>query len=315
MQLSILENYKVKLFALFAATIFWFAIVTENSYQYEFDVDIVPVNLPADRLVMNELPKKARVRFEGQGKALLALHFSHDARIELDLSNVGMRARIKLARDMLHIPRRGHAVDRWSILYPDTIYVEFSRLLQKTVPIIPHIEVIPANGYTTVGDVVLSPDSVLIAGPRKYVKDISQVFTKQLQLRDARFKLHGRVPLHAFPDSMKIELSAKHVDYTVDVQKLLELQIDEVPVEVINVPPGWKITPIPSTLSMTIAGGEKLLMELRRDDLKAYIDYSKPQRADLNGHPAYIETPPEIAVISVHPQLFKLEREKPRTRR
>ncbi len=314
MPIRLFENFKVKLFSFFAASIFWFVVVTENDYQYDFDVPIVPTNIPADKIVIAQSPTVAKVRFRGRGKSLLRLRFSEEARIELDLSNAFANTRILLKDEMVTIPRRTHDISFIQVLSPDEVTVVLAQLARKKVPVIPQIEVEPVIGYVVVGGIKLIPDSIEVAGPQNYIASIQHVRTERKAYSGVKYRFTEKVKLQKFPDSLKISYSMDEVRFEVDLQKLLELEITEVPVRVINVPRGWKVTPIPSTVSLTVIGGEGLLMSLSRDDLKAYIDYSTVRVGDPEGHPVTVEAPPEVTVTRIHPERFKLATERQRKR-
>ncbi|RMD99860.1 MAG: hypothetical protein D6814_04800 [Calditrichaeota bacterium] len=310
MQFRILDNYKVKLFSFVAASLFWFMVVTENDYQYDIYVQIKPVNLPKDRVILNDLPRKALVRFRGRGKSLLTLRFSNEAALELDLTNVTRNKVVVVKDNMIHISRRSQDINSWHVLSPDKVLVRVGRLAKKVVPIVPQIEVEPVIGYTQVGKVKLEPDSLEISGPAKFVRNIRQIYTEKKSFKKVKYRFSGHIKLQPLPDSLRLHLAIHDIKYEVDIQKLLEIQIEEIPVQVINVPRHWKVTPIPSTVTLTVRGGERLLMQLSRDDFKAYIDFAQARKAGSNGHIPMIEAPPEVTISSVRPQRFKLASER-----
>jgi YbbR domain-containing protein len=303
---ALLENLRVKLVVGVLAALFWFAVVTENVYEYDVDVPIVAVNVPEGKILANDLPAKARVRFEGKGRALLTLRFSRDARILLNLAKVRRRHAFGLKREMVD-PPRSIGLTPLQILSPDTVRVQLSNLVETLVAVNADVKITTVPGYTVVQPWRLMPDSVAISGPEEVVRDIDAIVTEHREFANVQDSLSAVLRLLPMPTSQRVQLAANTVQFFVDVQKLIEVTLHEIPVRVQNAPRQVKITPVPSTLSLTVEGGEKLLLNLKREDIVAYIDYARI-RDDVAtaGHPAYIRTPNGVRYRDVKPTLFKL---------
>ena len=304
------ENHRVKLIALILASVFWFVVATENDYSYDAEAPIFFTNLPAHKIIVGKVPATARIRFSGKGKALLALLFYRDAFIELDLSHVRQEAEIELTSAMVQVGRRGIPVNVVQVLAPHTISIKLGGLQEKIVPVKPEIKIETPAGYTLAGKIQLEPDSIEIAGPEEFVKTLHEIRTVPREFRNVRNNLTEEIALQALPDSMKIEMPFEAVTLSADVQKIIELNLQEIPVRVKNVPTHLKVTAVPSTVALTVEGGERLLMHLRREDISAYIDYERIQASDVAGHPLAIEAPPGVHCRNVRPSLFKLMMER-----
>jgi YbbR domain-containing protein len=113
------------------------------------------------------------------------------------------------------------------------------------------------------------------------------------------------------PQDVSIKLSAEIVEFTVDVQKLIERTLEEIPVEVKNGPAALQVSVVPSTVKLKLEGGEKILLGLRREDVHVYIDYERAIREPANvGHPAYISVPEGVRYSDVTPERFTLAVER-----
>lgn len=304
---SLLENVRVKLVVGALATLFWFAVVTENVYEYDVDVPIVVVNVPEGKILANDLPAKARVRFEGKGRALLTLIFSRDARIVLDLANTRQRHAFGLKREMVDPPRSSNGLMPLQILSPDTVRVQLSNLVERLIAVNADVKIVTVPGYTVVQPWRLVPDSVAISGPEEVIRDIDVIMTEHMEFANVQDSFSAVLRLLPLPASERAGLAANTVQLFIDVQKLIEVTLHEIPVRVQNAPRHIKITPVPSTLSLTVEGGEKLLLNLKREDIVAYIDYARiHDDVATAGHPAYIRTPNGVRYRDVKPILFKL---------
>jgi len=308
-ELKFLKNWRIKLSAFLVAIVCWFAIVTESKYQYVLDVHVVPVNLPEGKILVNKLPPTATVRFEGRGKALLALRFGQAANIKLDLSKVTSEANLVLKDMEMVIPRRDEVVF-WKVLSPDTVFVRLDYLETKKIPVITQIDVETIPGYTQVGNIKLTPDSILISGSVNTVRRLNRIMTRPVAFKNQQSTFSSRVELAKIPDSLNIMQQDLAVDFTVDIQKLMEDQVDEVPIYVENAPGNRRVTPRPSTVKLTIIGGEQLIMGLDKRFFKAVVDYKQRKPNSANGYKPRIEKPDGVEIARVVPQNIKLEIQK-----
>ncbi|MFQ5823609.1 MAG: YbbR-like domain-containing protein [bacterium] len=310
MSFRILKNYKIKIVVVVFAVFIWFFVVTENDYEYVIEVPVNLVNIPHDKVILNELPNNAKVKIKGSGKTLIALSVGRGVRLDLDLSDVERSKTFFLDPEKdVFLSGFAGTIEPEEIISPDSISVILDDLQNKKILVNAKIKAKTAPGYTIVGEVKINPDSVNIAGPKSIVSQIDKIFTQEVGYSDIKFDLNETVPLAALP-SDKLNASVKQVDISLNIQKLLEITINEVPVEVRNAPKNTIVHVVPSALSLVLEGGGDLLNSISRDDIVAYIDYARVKNAPGNEHPAYIETPPGISYRDVKPKLFKLVLER-----
>lgn len=308
---NFLENYRIKIIVITIATVFWFAVVTENIYEYDMDVPITVANVPPGKTVTGNLPQQARVRFEGRGKALFALLFQREARVVIDLTESGASKTVQVQRDQVQIGRWGLPVIAKQILAPHELKIQLANLLTKEVAIAPVTDLATTPGYAIVGKIQVAPDSIEISGPEALVRPIREIPTALVQARNLRARFEQEISLQDFPDSSKIHLSSRTATVAVDVQKLIEITLPEIPVRVHNAPRHLIVTPLPSTLSLTLEGGEQLLLGLKREDITAIIDFQQVKGLfDNEGYVPIINVPEGVSYRNVQPSTFKLMMER-----
>lgn len=308
---NFLENYRIKIIVITIATVFWFAVVTENIYEYDMDVPITVANVPPGKTVTGNLPQQARVRFEGRGKALFALLFQREARVVIDLTESGASKTVQVQRDQVQIGRWGLPVIAKQILAPHELKIQLANLLTKEVAIAPVTDLATTPGYAIVGKIQVAPDSIEISGPEALVRPIREIPTALVQARNLRARFEQEIALQDFPDSSKIHLSSRTATVAVDVQKLIEITLPEIPVRVHNAPRHLIVTPLPSTLSLTLEGGEQLLLGLKREDITAIIDFQQVKGLfDNEGYVPIINVPEGVSYRNVQPSTFKLMMER-----
>lgn len=304
MRLNILENYKIKLVSLLFAIFIWFFVITENEYSYIIEVPVRVVNIPNDKIILNEVPATVKARIRGDGKNLIALSLGRGVRINLDLSDAEQSKTFHIKPNSIFISRAEDILIE-EIITPDSVTIVLDEYQSKKVPVASRIFPKTASGYTIVDDIDFTPDSVRITGPASVLSTIDRIPTEKLELNDLKFD-HRDVVRLAPPPSEKVQLSLSQIEFSIDVQKLLELTLTGVPVKVKNVPPALSVHVVPSTLSLVLEGGGDLLTDVTRNDIEAYIDYNRVQDSPGKEHPAVIEPPPGISYRDVKPKTFKL---------
>ena len=312
MTAKILNNYKIKIVVLTLAVFIWFFVVTENDYEYMVDVPVNVLNPPHGKEILNDIPGTAKIKVQGNGKALIALSLGRGARVDLDISEVESSKNFILTPKDIFFSRASGSIRAKEIISPDSITVTLDKSEGKRVPIAPKIKIITAPGYTVVGEIKLSPDSVLITGPESLVSEVNEIYTQEVEYTDLTFDLGEIIPLAPLP-SNKISTFKDQIEIFLDIQKLLERTIYEVPVEVKNAPKNMLVHVVPSTLSLVIEGGAELISQVRPSDIVAYIDYDRMKNVIGSKRPAYIDTPPGVVYRDVKPKLFKLVLERQST--
>jgi YbbR domain-containing protein len=293
---AIFDNYKVKLISFMFAAFLWFFVITENEYQQVLTVPITIVNMPSDKVLLQDIPSEAKVMIQGSGKDILALSVTRGVRVFLDLSDVDKRKKFSFTPRNIIFSRPSGAVVATGIVTPDSVDVVLDDFITmpKAKP-----------GYTIVGDIVLEPDTVRISGPKSLLSQITEVHTLETEYGGLDSDFSAPIALAPLP-AQHLTSSADQVQASINVQRLVEITMSNIPVKVKNAPGSIDYYVRPSTLSLVIGGGGDLLAQVKPDDIHAYLDYDVIKYAPGNEHPATIETPPGTSYHDIKPKTFKL---------
>jgi len=308
MDLNILNNLKIKLIVLFIAFLVWFFVKIEDNYRYSFKIPLRVTNLESNRIIGNSIPKRIKITSWGKGRYLFLLMLRKDIFYNLDVSKVKKSANIVLDKDQIKLLREIE-IEVLNIVAPETVKVVIKNLITRKVPIIPEVDVQTYPGYTIIDEIELNPDSVDIMGPDSEINSILSIHTENKKYKNIKRDLEKKIQLVP-PKRKNVRLLTDEVNLFVDIQKLMEKPLSEIPVSVTNQPPNLKVTVIPSTLSLILEGGTDLLLNVTKQDVKAYIDYKKVHASKNKTHLAYIETPKGIRYRDVKPKRFTVVVEK-----
>ncbi len=298
------KNFKVKFFSFLCALFLWFYIVSDNVFNYTFDVPVRIKNKPEGWVLAETIPSKVKVRFKGKGKHFLS--FQYDEKfIELDLMKRTQTSRFKIKSEMIKGINSDLDIKPLSDISPDTIVVQLDRFMRKKVPIHSKLEINELNGYTQVGEVKFVIDSITISGPRLKVNQISNVYTDHVIYDRVVKDLSGKVKIEPSKYNT-VTYSVNTVHFKVDIQRIGEVIFDRIPVRLTNVPNGIKVKVVPSTLSLKLQGGVDILNSIEEKDISALIDFSTRFRYKRDEIPATIQVPDYINFTDVKPHYFEL---------
>jgi YbbR domain-containing protein len=175
---SITHNIWWKLGSVTAAVLLWFSIVGEPEVVISRTLPIVYKNLSPDLLIGSDSVDGVRVDLRGPASRLTPEQLSETA-VQLDLSSVSGPGEhtFTLSNTDLRVPE-GVSFMR---AVPSQLRINFSRMLERDVPVQIRIADPPPAGYR-VGQQEVTPSIIRIAGPEARVRAIQNAGTDALDL-------------------------------------------------------------------------------------------------------------------------------------
>jgi hypothetical protein len=269
-----LKNYTAKLALLLMAVFLWFFVVTSREYDQILSVPIKLINLRESKVFLEIPPSSAEVRFHGKGTSLLLLSLFGDSHIDLSLETINHFYDFPLRLEYVEWST-GVNVQAVEILHPDTVHIRLDEEIVITARVQSMLTVTPAEGYTKIGNPVCTPDSVTLTGPQSMLEDLKVINTTVKAITDADGNITQKLDL-VLPGGNLIHSDATTVRTTVKVDKIIEKQLTEVPVNVVNCLPDKPGRAEPPTINLTIRGAKSLLADLNRDNLMVSVSAQEP---------------------------------------
>lgn len=304
-----LRKYRIHLIILFVSILIWIHVKTDMVYDDIFQAKIVPTNINPEYIIANHFTKTVPVRFQSKGKNLIALR-NTDIDILVDLNETSKTKIVeRLNLNAIRISPPIVNLLPLEFVEKDTVHFTLDALRYDMVPVQHRIVIKPKPGYIQVGKLKISPPQVTVSGPGEKTKQIKIIVSDSLSLFDLDNDINGIINLvNPFPN--RIVLSSKHIDYSADIQEIGTQVFQDIPIQITNKPRNIKVTVIPSTLSLKIAGGVEVVSRIDREDILAYIDFQRYDRIKNNSLPATIKIPEDITFSDVYPALFEIKIEK-----
>jgi hypothetical protein len=300
----IIDNLAIKIGALLIALFLWFHAVTEKEYEVRQVVPIEIAAVPKQLVLAKPIPSEAVIRLRGKGKQLIVPYFSHiRLRIEATWAKKGT-IQIALSPEHVDVAHGRGALDA-EIISPQRLDLEFDSLLSKKVPVLSRIIIEPLEGFIQVGFIDFKPDSVKLKGPAQYVEPIDFVTTDSAHYAGTKKTISVVLNL-VNPEGFNVTCVPQKINATIDIQRLVQRTIDEIPVTLTHIPEGTTAYLEPSVISITISGGESYLTSLTAENFSVSADYRRAHRRTDNLISARINLPPEVELTGAEPQMFKV---------
>ena len=151
-----------------------------------------------------------------------------------------------------------------------TLSFTFPEQSHRKVPVNPLISVVYKKQYINAGDIVISPDSVLIYGNTEDIANIRSVNTLPVNLSNVDKSIQGVTGLETIRD---VRIDSDKIRYFIKVDRYVEVS-DYLSVKVNNLPSGYSIVLIPSRVKFTgripfTAKNDDIF-----DDISLILDYN-----------------------------------------
>ena len=266
--------------ALGLALLLWIFVVSQNEYTLILDLPIEARNLNVQKAHKEEVPPAASVRLRGTGrdlfKSFLLKNFG-GFKLVLDLEGISKEYEFVLNDYFEKFPQKvvlplNYNLSFVEVVYPNRIKISLDDYSSKSVPIISNLHIKPAPGFLLVGNQIISPEKIEIAGPKKELALINHIETIYDTINGLTSFYSGEIKTQSL--GRLIKYSTNSVEISVDIQNISERIIVDVPVIVINIPEKIRVFPSPQTVSLTVIGGVNQISNLNPTDIKVIVDFN-----------------------------------------
>ena len=266
--------------ALGLALLLWIFVVSQNEHTLILDLPIEARNLNVQKAHNEEVPPSASVRLRGTGidlfKSLLLKNFG-GFKLVLDLEGISKEYEFVLNDYFEKYPQKvvlplNYNLSFVEVVYPNRIKINLDDYSSKSVPIISNLHIKPAPGFILVGNQIIRPEKIDIAGPKKELALINHIETIYDTINGLTSFYSGEIKTQSL--GRLIKYSTNSVQISLDIQNISERIIVDVPVIVVNIPEKIRVFPSPQTVSLTVIGGVNQISNLNPTDIKVIVDFN-----------------------------------------
>lgn len=288
------------LFSIVCAFILWTSINLNRTFQTEIDIQLEVINLDQSLAIAIPLPYQVRAKIRGTGWQLLHTAFTPTVSFTLNLNDFQKRGTIvtsALLKEHSNLPPDIEIINT----YPAKIELLLDAKITRTIPIQPDIDVNFRDGFGIVGRIITEPESVTITGARSLINTFQHWRTKKLIFSDVNTPMSTVTLLS---DTLRHEISRSVTSSTLsfDVQPIAERTIEDIPIEIIQVPENKQVLLIPPKTTIIIRSGVNDIALLSEKDFHAFVDYRSILLDTSGTVQPFISGPDNVKIVQQRPE-------------
>lgn len=280
-QAKLKMNKKLLVLLIFVgiASFFWFLRALEQDYITTIQHPVIYTNLPDNKVLVNEMPKKLEIEVEGKGSVILnhnwdiskspirinfqqiystPIERNKDTQVELSSSQIKPRVENQLS-DL-----------KVRSINPNSLVFLFSETIIKKVPVVANLDYVLEKDFMIRDGIIIIPDSVEVSGPAALVDTITSISTNNVRIRKLDHTIKRNLTL-INPDEL-ISLSAKKVAIEIPIEQYTEKTLT-VPIDGINVPDSVHLKTFPANTQITFRVVISAFDLIKSQDFRIVVDY------------------------------------------
>ena len=264
-------NKKLNIFlaSLIFSVILWGSISLSDIYYTNIDVNLTLTNFPDGYTTGSNIPEELKLRVKGEGWRLVSINVGPETEFRVSVGGDSGWHHINLYNSL--------ESNRWLLsdvdiinLYPDSLNFFVEKIISKKLPVVSGLNLEFKPGYALATDIILKPDSVIVRGPRSYLKPMTEINTNDIKLKSLDSKTSAEIGLKKITG---FEYSSNVIDVILDVQRIVDKQFENIPVDVTDIPAGKEVVLLPNKIIINLRGGIEILGKLKPEKFHAYVNY------------------------------------------
>ena len=250
---------------------FWTSTKLSNTYIVEESFSIIWINIP-NGIIPSSENQQMNVSISASGIEILIYRLINKS-INISLSQAdfsGEKGLIDLRGQDFFIKKQFFENTKLNILNPLFLEFKFSRLEEKVFTVVPQIEINLRAGYLIDSSLKVTPDSILVRGPKSILDTLNSIQSESIIADDLYENFRKKVSLRSIPE---IQLSESKVTVEVAVSRYTEKEF-LLNVEVINLPLGTRVKLFPPKAKVRVTLPLSVLRTIKTSDFNLVVDYN-----------------------------------------
>lgn len=255
----------------------WIFVSFSGEYFYSVKLPLSFTEIPQGMAVSNYSTKEVSLSLKGQGWQLAQLSLGSQSEFIINVEEKIGEHKI-LVRNAMDQNRWLSSAVQINEFSPNEIRYRLEEIAEKKVEVVPDLSLNFKDGFGLVADIIVQPDSIVISGPKSLVQGVGFVSTEQKSLNNIDNSETESVSLSTIDN---INFSEENVLVTFDVQKIVDKEFQDIPIEIINIPPSKNLTIYPEKVNVILRGGINLLGRLNKEEIKVTIGFDQAIKDSL----------------------------------
>ncbi len=276
-----LKKRKAKVFFAFlgCSAAIWFINALSQTYVSTAAFDLEYENFPEGYLFEGASKKELDVKIRAGGFQFLGFNFKNK-KVRIDVSEA------KKNNSKFYVPENDYRTQiekqmtgSMALLEidNDTLFLDMLPVVTKKLPVRPRVKMNLAQNYLLDGEILMTPDSISVMGPKDEIDSITQIRTEKITLPDLTSDFVEELSLFKSPKLKNTSYSGSTVILSGKIARFSE-KIFEVPVTVINLPDNLDVKTFPDKVSVICKAKMNRLKELQQTDFQVVADYKAKKK-------------------------------------
>lgn len=264
-------RFRFFLFFLLLSFTFWTSTKLSNTYIVEESFSIRWTNIP-NGIIPSSENQQMNISISASGIEILIYRLINKS-INISLSQADFsreKGLIDLRGQEFFIKKQFFENTKLNILNPLFLEFKFSRLEEKVFTVVPQIEINLRAGYLIDSSLKVTPDSILVRGPKSILDTLNSIQSESIIADDLYENFRKKVSLRSIPE---IQLSESKVTVEVAVSRYTEKEF-LLNVEVINLPLGTRVKLFPPKAKVRVTLPLSVLRTIKTSDFNLVVDYN-----------------------------------------
>ncbi len=301
---SKIQRRKINIFlrCLGISFVAWSLFAISSSYDFLQMARVSYVNLPEERAFHPLQSDMVQIRLRMSGWDILVKRFQPDtARLEVDLGGLKTRNFIAFSSQIGFVNKQFPINKQAISVMPDTLFFDFSKQIQKRVPIKPVYGITYRKQYGIVGEVRTNPAFVTITGPAEDIDEIAYIETDSIkgELLDHDVRT---VSYLNRKNKTNIAVYPTFAEVLIPIGEMTE-KVIELPIRVQNAESYTSVRTIPGKVKVTLLVSLLDYAKWTARDFEAVADVQDWTRGKATSLPVQLtKIPPYCQVLRIEPQ-------------
>ena len=264
-------RFRFFLFFLLLSFTFWASTKLSNTYIVEESFSIIWINTP-NGIIPSSENQQMNVSISASGIEILIYRLINKS-INISLSQADFsreKGLVDLQGQEFFIQKQFFENTKLNILNPLFLEFKFSRLEEKVFTVVPQIEINLRAGYLIDSSLKVTPDSILVRGPKSILDTLNSIQSESIIADDLYENFRKKVSLRSIPE---IQLSESKVTVEVAVSRYTEKEF-LLNIEVINLPLGTRVKLFPPKAKVRVTLPLSVLRTIKASDFNLVVDYN-----------------------------------------
>jgi YbbR domain-containing protein len=180
---------------------------------------------------------------------------------------------------------------------PERIVVKLNKLCRKKLPIVPSLDLSFAEQYMQCDRAVVSPDSVMVCGPKGIIDTLSCIRTEKFKAAGLKENTAVNLRLKLPARNISVKTAFFEAKVTIPVEKFTEKDI-EVPLIVRNKPKNMDVKTFPDKIKISCFVALKDFDRVLPDMFSGSVDFDDSQNGSVNMLNVRVDEYPQYVKIT-----------------